>query len=92
MCRPSVTCHTLFGDAPMAITALAVEELAPWSEDEVRAHPADGKLVEGLKHMSPEYLKWVRRIARPRRSPAVPPRRTASRSYAPRLITGTPRA
>lgn len=46
----------------MAITDLAVEELAPWSEDEVRAHLAEGKLVEGLQHMSPEYLKGIRRI------------------------------
>ena len=40
----------------------SVEELAPRSEDEVRAHLADGKLVEGLQHMSPEYLKGIRRI------------------------------
>ena len=40
----------------------SVEELAPWSEDEVRAHLAAGKLVEGLQHMSPEYLKGIRRI------------------------------
>ena len=29
-----------------------VEELAPRSEDQVRAHLAAGKLVEGLQHMS----------------------------------------
>src|SRR4051812_32552519 len=40
----------------------AVEDLAPRSEDEVRAHLAAGKLVEGLQHMSPEYLKGIRRI------------------------------
>ena len=40
----------------------SVEELAPRSEDEVRAHLAAGKLVEGLQHMSPEYLKGIRRI------------------------------
>src|SRR5215813_2308129 len=40
----------------------AIEELAPRSEDEVRAHLAAGKLVEGLQHMSPEYLKGIRRI------------------------------
>ena len=40
----------------------AVEELAPRTEDEVRAHLAAGKLVEGLQHMSPEYLKGIRRI------------------------------
>ena len=40
----------------------SVEELAPRTEDEVRAHLAAGKLVEGLQHMSPEYLKGIRRI------------------------------
>ncbi|HET8978777.1 MAG TPA: Phenylacetic acid catabolic protein [Solirubrobacteraceae bacterium] len=40
----------------------AVEELAPRSEDEVRAHLAAGKLVEGLQHMSPTYLEGMRRI------------------------------
>src|SRR6266516_165122 len=40
----------------------SVEELAPRSEDEVRAHLAAGKLVEGLQHMSPEYLRGIRRI------------------------------
>src|ERR1700754_2935033 len=40
----------------------AVEELAPRTEDEVRAHLAAGKLIEGLQHMSPEYLKGIRRI------------------------------
>ena len=44
-----------------AMTA-TVEELAPRTEDEVRAHLAAGKLVEGLQHMSPEYLKGIRRI------------------------------
>src|ERR1700755_1105749 len=39
-----------------------VEELAPRTEDEVRAHLAAGKLVEGLQHMSPESLKGIRRI------------------------------
>jgi ring-1,2-phenylacetyl-CoA epoxidase subunit PaaA len=39
-----------------------VEELAPCSEDEVRERLAAGKLVEGLRHMSPEYLKGIRRI------------------------------
>ena len=39
-----------------------VDELAPRSEDEVREHLAAGKLVEGLQHMSPEYLKGIRRI------------------------------
>src|SRR6201990_2615351 len=46
-------------ESPLTAT---VEELAPRSEDEVRAHLAAGKLVEGLQHMSPEYLKGIRRI------------------------------
>src|SRR3954470_16245801 len=41
---------------------LPVEELATRTEDEVREHLAAGKLVEGLQHMSPEYLKGIRRI------------------------------
>ena len=41
---------------------LQVEELAQQTEDEVRAHLAAGKLVEGVQHMSPEYLKGIRRI------------------------------
>ena len=39
-----------------------IEALAPRTEDEVREHLAAGKLVEGLRHMSPEYLKGIRRI------------------------------
>ena len=39
-----------------------VEELAPRTEDDVRARLAAGKLVEGLQHMSPEYLNGIRRI------------------------------
>jgi ring-1,2-phenylacetyl-CoA epoxidase subunit PaaA len=39
-----------------------VEELAQRTEDEVREHLAAGKLVEGLQHMSPEYLRGIRRI------------------------------
>jgi len=35
---------------------------APRSEQEVREHLAAGRLVEGLQHMSPEYLKGIRRI------------------------------
>jgi ring-1,2-phenylacetyl-CoA epoxidase subunit PaaA len=46
----------------MRPTAIPIEELAPRSEDEVRAHLAAGKLVEGGQHMSPEYLKGIRRI------------------------------
>ena len=39
-----------------------VEDLAPRSEDEVRERLAAGKLVEGLQHMSPDYLRGIRRI------------------------------
>src|SRR5207248_1422826 len=39
-----------------------IEELAQRTEDEVREHLAAGKLVEGLEHMSPEYLRGIRRI------------------------------
>jgi ring-1,2-phenylacetyl-CoA epoxidase subunit PaaA len=46
----------------MTSTTSTVEDLAPRTEDEVRAHLAAGKLVEGLQHMSPEYLKGIRRI------------------------------
>ena len=38
------------------------QELAPRSEDEVREHLASGKLIEGLAHMSPEYLTGIARI------------------------------
>jgi len=38
------------------------EDLAPWTEAQVRAHLAAGKLVEGLRHMSPKYLEGMRRI------------------------------
>ena len=40
----------------------AVEDLARRSEDEVRERLAAGKLVEGLQHMSPDYLRGIRRI------------------------------
>ena len=46
----------------MTPTEMTAEELAPRTEDEVREHLAAGKLVEGLPHMSPEYLKGIRRI------------------------------
>src|SRR4051794_19130488 len=39
-----------------------VEDLAPCTEDAVRARLAAGKLVEGLRHMSPESLRGMRRI------------------------------
>jgi ring-1,2-phenylacetyl-CoA epoxidase subunit PaaA len=44
------------------VSHVEVEELAPRTEDEVREHLKAGKLVEGLQHMSPEYLKGIRRI------------------------------
>jgi ring-1,2-phenylacetyl-CoA epoxidase subunit PaaA len=44
------------------VNARPIEELAPWSEEEVQAHLAAGKLVEGLQHMSPKYLEGMRRI------------------------------
>jgi ring-1,2-phenylacetyl-CoA epoxidase subunit PaaA len=44
------------------MTTTPVEDLAPRSEDEVREHLAAGRLVEGLQHMSPGYLKGIRRI------------------------------
>ena len=44
------------------MTTIEVDELAQKSEDEVREHLAAGKLVEGLAHMSPQYLAGIRRI------------------------------
>ncbi len=44
------------------MVATAVEELAPRTEEEVKAHLEAGKLVEGLQHMSPKYLEGMRRI------------------------------
>src|SRR5215472_2248818 len=44
------------------MVAAPVEELAPRTEEEVQAHLAAGKLVEGLQHMSPKYLEGMRRI------------------------------
>jgi ring-1,2-phenylacetyl-CoA epoxidase subunit PaaA len=46
----------------MTPDAPPVEELAARTEDEVREHLAQGKLVEGLQHMSPLYLQGIRRI------------------------------
>lgn len=47
----------------MAPTAAEeAEELAPRTEEEVREHLASGRLVEGLRHMSPQYLLGLRRI------------------------------
>jgi ring-1,2-phenylacetyl-CoA epoxidase subunit PaaA len=44
------------------VVAKPVEELASWTEEQVQAHLAAGKLVEGLRHMSPKYLEGMRRI------------------------------
>jgi ring-1,2-phenylacetyl-CoA epoxidase subunit PaaA len=44
------------------VTATPIEELELRAEEEVRAHLAAGKLVEGLQHMSPLYLQGMRRI------------------------------
>ncbi|MGO9822346.1 MAG: Phenylacetic acid catabolic protein [Solirubrobacteraceae bacterium] len=41
---------------------IPVQELAQQSEDEVRARLESGRLVEGLAHMSPQYLLGIRRI------------------------------
>lgn len=44
------------------MSATPVEELAPLSEEQVQQRLAAGKLVEGLRHMSPRYLEGIRRI------------------------------
>jgi ring-1,2-phenylacetyl-CoA epoxidase subunit PaaA len=44
------------------VVATPIEDLAPRTEEEVQAHLAAGKLVEGLRHMSPKYLEGMRRI------------------------------
>jgi ring-1,2-phenylacetyl-CoA epoxidase subunit PaaA len=44
------------------VSHIAPEDLAPWTEEQVRQHLAAGKLVEGLQHMSPRYLEGMRRI------------------------------
>jgi ring-1,2-phenylacetyl-CoA epoxidase subunit PaaA len=44
------------------VSHVAPEQLAPWTEDQVRQHLAAGKLVEGIQHMSPKYLEGMRRI------------------------------
>jgi ring-1,2-phenylacetyl-CoA epoxidase subunit PaaA len=46
----------------VSIPETSVEELATRTEDEVREHLAAGRLVEGVQHMSPEYLRGIRRI------------------------------
>ena len=54
----------------MTPSALAVEELAARSEDEVREHLAAGKLVEGLQHMSPDFLPGSTASSRSRPTPS----------------------
>ena len=44
------------------VAATPIEELAPRTEEEVRERLRSGKLVEGLRHMSPQYLQGIRRI------------------------------
>jgi ring-1,2-phenylacetyl-CoA epoxidase subunit PaaA len=44
------------------VVATPVDELAPLSEEQVQDHLSQGKLVEGLQHMSPRYLEGIRRI------------------------------
>jgi 1,2-phenylacetyl-CoA epoxidase catalytic subunit len=44
------------------VSHVSVEDLAPWTEEQVRRHLAAGKLVEGIQHMSPKYLEGMRRI------------------------------
>jgi ring-1,2-phenylacetyl-CoA epoxidase subunit PaaA len=44
------------------VLATPVEQLAPLSEEQVQERLAAGKLVEGLRHMSPRYLEGIRRI------------------------------
>ncbi len=46
----------------MSHVATSADELAPWTEEQVQAHLKAGKLVEGLRHMSPKYLEGIRRI------------------------------
>ena len=46
----------------MKATEVPLEELAQRSEEEVRERLAGGRLIEGLQHMSPEYLHGIRRI------------------------------
>jgi ring-1,2-phenylacetyl-CoA epoxidase subunit PaaA len=44
------------------VLAKPVEDLAPLTEEQVQAHLSAGKLIEGLQHMSPNYLEGMRRI------------------------------
>jgi ring-1,2-phenylacetyl-CoA epoxidase subunit PaaA len=44
------------------VSHIAPEDLAPWTEEQVQQHLAAGKLVEGIRHMSPKYLEGMRRI------------------------------
>jgi ring-1,2-phenylacetyl-CoA epoxidase subunit PaaA len=54
--------YTLANVSQVSHVATPVEDLAPWTEEQVQAHLAAGKLVEGLQHMSPKYLEGIRRI------------------------------
>jgi 1,2-phenylacetyl-CoA epoxidase catalytic subunit len=44
------------------VSHVSIEDIAPWTEEQVQQHLAAGKLVEGLQHMSPRYLEGMRRI------------------------------
>lgn len=44
------------------VIAIPAQQLAPLTEEQVKAHLAAGKLVEGVAHMSPKYLDGIRRI------------------------------
>src|ERR1700757_209856 len=54
--------YTLANVSQVSHVATPIEELAPWTEEQVMAHLTAGKLVEGLQHMSPKYLEGMRRI------------------------------
>src|SRR5436190_892816 len=49
------------GDYTVSLVS-QVSHVAPCTEEEVRERLSSGRLVEGLRHMSPEYLEGIRRI------------------------------
>lgn len=54
--------YTLANVSQVSYVDIDIDELARWSDEQVHAHLAAGKLVEGLQHMSPTYLQGMRRI------------------------------
>jgi ring-1,2-phenylacetyl-CoA epoxidase subunit PaaA len=44
------------------VVVTPIEDLAPRTEEEVRERLKSGKLIEGLQHMSPQYLQGIWRI------------------------------